>query len=413
MAEVAILGYGTVGSGVFCVLNKNAGIIEENTGEKINIKYVLDIRDFPKDDPVAPFLTKDFDRILNDDSVEVIAEVMGGIEPAYSYTKAALLRGKSVVTSNKELVAAHGAELIAIAREKNTNYFFEASVGGGIPVIRPMISSLTAEGITDISGILNGTTNYILSRMEASGSDFEAMLQEAQDMGYAERNPAADIEGRDACRKIAILSSLAGGKTVDYRKVHTEGITHISKTDILYAKKLGCVIKLLGRSEITDAGTCAIVAPYLVPTSHPLAVVSDVFNGIFVKGNMVGETMYYGKGAGKLPTASAVCADIIDAVKHRDKNIVIHWCDKEEKMLPFDDYGVRAFIRLSSDDISGLKEKSLKVFEGSRAIEPPAEGKEIGIVTGLETEGSLNKKLGDLKNELSSVKVLNIIRMEG
>ncbi|MEA4816636.1 MAG: homoserine dehydrogenase [Lachnospiraceae bacterium] len=412
MANVAILGYGTVGSGVFCVLDSNADIIEEKAGERVTVKYVLDIRDF-ENDPVSPFLTKDFEKIINDDSVEFIAEVMGGIEPAYSYTKALLQKGKSVVTSNKELVASHGVELVKIARENKANYFFEASVGGGIPIIRPMVSSLTAEGIKDISGILNGTTNYILTKMAASGRDFAEVLKEAQELGYAEKNPAADVEGHDACRKISILSSLACGKNVDYKKVHTEGITNISKTDMLYAKSLSSSIKLLGRSKITENGVCAIVAPYLVPLSHPLSVVNDVFNGIFVKGNMVGDTMYYGRGAGKLPTASAVCGDIIDAVKHRGKNIKIHWSSEEEKMVPFEDYSVKALIRLSSGDNKKLKEEALKVFSGSKSIEIPEAKDELGILTAEETEGSINKKLCNLKNQLPYVKILNIIRMEG
>ena len=315
MINIAVLGYGTVGSGVVEVINKNHASINKRAGQEVNIKYVLDLRDFPGD-PVEKVLVHDYNVIVNDPEVKIIVEVMGGIKPAYDFTKQALEAGKSVCTSNKELVAAHGAELLAIAKANKVNFLFEASVGGGIPIIRPLNQSLTADEITEITGILNGTTNYILSKMTDEGKSFEEVLKRAQEKGYAERNPEADVEGYDACRKIAILTSLALGKQVDYQDIYTEGITKITKTDIEYAKALHASIKLLGTSKWEDDGKIySMVAPFMIDSDHPLGHVNGVFNGIFVNGNMLGDTMFYGKGAGKLPTASAVVADVIDALK--------------------------------------------------------------------------------------------------
>ena len=311
MINIAVLGYGTVGSGVVEVINKNHASINKRAGQEVNIKYVLDLRDFPGD-PVEKVLVHDYNVIVNDPEVKIIVEVMGGIKPAYDFTKQALEAGKSVCTSNKELVAAHGAELLAIAKANNVNFLFEASVGGGIPIIRPLNQSLTADEITEITGILNGTTNYILSKMTDEGKSFEEVLKRAQEKGYAERNPEADVEGYDACRKIAILTSLALGKQVDYQDIYTEGITKITKTDIEYAKALHASIKLLGTSKWEDDGKIySMVAPFMIDSDHPLGHVNGVFNGIFVNGNMLGDTMFYGKGAGKLPTASAVVADVV------------------------------------------------------------------------------------------------------
>ena len=325
MINIAVLGYGTVGSGVVEVINKNHASINKRAGQEVNIKYVLDLRDFPGD-PVEKVLVHDYNVIVNDPEVKIIVEVMGGIKPAYDFTKQALEAGKSVCTSNKELVAAHGAELLAIAKANNVNFLFEASVGGGIPIIRPLNQSLTADEITEITGILNGTTNYILSKMTDEGKSFEEVLKRAQEKGYAERNPEADVEGYDACRKIAILTSLALGKQVDYQDIYTEGITKITKTDIEYAKALHASIKLLGTSKWEDDGKIySMVAPFMIDSDHPLGHVNGVFNGIFVNGNMLGDTMFYGKGAGKLPTASAVVADVVDAVKHQGTNIMTIW----------------------------------------------------------------------------------------
>ena len=312
MKHVAVMGYGTVGSGVYEVLTKNKDVVSKNVGEELNVKYVLDLREFPGD-PVSEVLTHNFDDILNDEEVSVVAEVMGGIEPAYTFTKKCLLAGKSVCTSNKALVEKHGAELLAIAKEKNVNYLFEASVGGGIPIIRPLHTCLTADVIEEISGILNGTTNYMLTKMSAEGADYAEVLKDAQNKGYAERNPEADVEGHDPARKIAILTSLITGKKVDFEDIYCEGITKVTTEDIAYAKKLGLSIKLLATSKKIGDQYSIMVTPKMLGAAHPLFAVNDVFNAIFVKGNMLGDSMFYGSGAGKLPTASAVAGDIVEA----------------------------------------------------------------------------------------------------
>lgn len=285
MVQIAVLGYGTVGSGVVEVLNTNQESINKKAGEEINIKYVLDLRDFPGD-PIQEKIVHDADVILNDKEIRVVVEVMGGVEPAYTFVKRALLAGKSVCTSNKELVAKHGPELLEIAREKNINFLFEASCGGGIPIIRPLNSSLTADEIDEITGILNGTTNYILTKMSKEGLEFDDVLKDAQEKGYAERNPEADVEGYDACRKIAILSSLAFGNNVDFEEIYTEGITRITAQDILYANEMHMAVKLLASSRKVNDQFYAMVAPFLMDDSHPLYSVNGVFNAIFVHGNV-------------------------------------------------------------------------------------------------------------------------------
>ena len=315
MAKIAVLGFGTVGSGVVEVIETNKTSINKRAGDEIEIKYVLDLREFPGN-PIQDVLTHDFNDILNDPEVSVVVETMGGLNPAYDFTKRCLLAGKSVCTSNKELVAEHGLELMQIAQDNGVNYLFEASCGGGIPIIRVLNSSLTAEEIEEVTGILNGTTNYILTSMTQEGADFNDALREAQKNGFAELHPEADIEGMDACRKIAILSSLAYGKHVNYNYVPTEGITNVDATDICYAKKLGVVIKLLATSRREKEGTWAMVAPMMIGSENPLSAVDGVMNAVMVKGNAVGTTMFYGSGAGSLPTASAVCGDVIDAAKH-------------------------------------------------------------------------------------------------
>lgn len=345
MVNIAVLGYGTVGSGVVEVIKKNQDIVNKRSGKDINIKYVLDLREF-EGDPVQKILVHDFDVILNDKDVDVIVEVMGGVEPAYTFTKQALLAGKSVCTSNKELVAKHGAELLVIAKEKNLNYFFEAAVGGGIPIIRPLNTCLTADDITEITGILNGTTNYILTEMSQKGSAFEEVLSVAQELGYAERNPEADVEGYDACRKIAILTSLVVGEQVDYEDIHTEGITKISSVDFEYAKSLNASIKLLGMSKKMNGKFYSMVAPVMIGKKHPLIHVDDVFNGIFVHGNVLDDAMFYGRGAGKLPTASAVVADVVDAVKNLGVNVPVIWDEKKYELGAFDDFENKFFVRM-------------------------------------------------------------------
>ena len=327
MVNVAILGFGTVGSGVAEVIHKNGNHISEKVANQVNLKYILDIRDFP-DSIFADKVVHDFAMIEQDPEVDVVVETIGGATIALEYTRRALQAGKSVVTSNKELVATHGYELLQLAKENKVSYLFEASVGGGIPIIRPISQCLAANELTEIAGILNGTTNYILTRMIRAGLPFEDALKEAQEKGYAERDPSADIEGADACRKICILSSLAFGRHIYPDQVPTEGITHITLSDVTFARSGGMKIKLLGRAiRREDDKVCAYVAPHLVPDESPLANVEDVFNAISVQGDAIGDVMFYGRGAGKLPTASAVVADVIDAAKHLKSKKYITWED--------------------------------------------------------------------------------------
>ena len=348
MVNVAVLGYGTVGSGVVEVIEKNKDMVNKKSGQELNVKYILDLRDFPGD-PYADKVVHDFDKIVNDDEVLIICETMGGVGAAYQFTKAALERGKSVCTSNKELVAKHGPELIQIAHSHNCNYLFEASVGGGIPIIRPLNYSLTAERIEAINGILNGTTNYILTKMEQDGADFDSVLKKAQEKGYAERNPEADVEGHDACRKIAILSSLMTGMNVDSEKIYTEGITKITADDFVYAKAAGKSIKLVARSKaLGEDEVIAMVAPFMIDKEHPLAMVNGVFNAVFVTGNMLGDSMYYGRGAGKLPTASAVVSDVVDCARHLGKIIMCFWEEKDVKIADVSGLEHSYFVRLAA-----------------------------------------------------------------
>ena len=406
MINIAVLGYGTVGSGVVEVINKNHASINKRAGQEVNIKYVLDLRDFPGD-PVEKVLVHDYSVIVNDPEVKIIVEVMGGIKPAYDFTRQALEAGKSVCTSNKELVAAHGAELLAIAKANNVNFLFEASVGGGIPIIRPLNQSLTADEITEITGILNGTTNYILSKMTDEGKSFEEVLKRAQEKGYAERNPEADVEGYDACRKIAILTSLALGKQVDYQDIYTEGITKITKTDIEYAKALHASIKLLGTSKWEDDGKIySMVAPFMIDSDHPLGHVNGVFNGIFVHGNVLGDAMFYGSGAGKLPTASAVVADVIDCVKHIDARKYLYWEDGSPDYVDNAyDETVRLYVRATSDNFSELEAQYEAIFPGVSCVKNKFRG-EIAFITDSEKESLIKEKISGFKN-LTSLKVLH------
>lgn len=346
MLKVAIMGHGTVGSGVYDVFAQNAAQIAKAVGEEVEVKYVLDLRDFSKLSYADKFVT-DFSVIENDPEVCVVAEVMGGVGAAYEFSKRCLKAGKSVCTSNKELVAVHGEELLALAKEHNVNYLFEASVGGGIPLIRPMMQCLAANQIEEICGILNGTTNYILSQMIHNGVAFDDALRQAQKMGYAENDPTADIEGHDACRKICILSDLAFGDKIDPDEVSCQGISGITLDDVAAANELGYVIKLIGRAKRTESGKIfAFVAPHLVPKTSPLACVEDVFNGILVTGNMVGEVMFYGQGAGKHATASAVVADMMDAIAHREKRRLVEWGDGSQKLLlPIDQLESAWYVR--------------------------------------------------------------------
>jgi len=411
MVNIAVLGYGTVGSGVVEVLNTNQESIDKRAGKKINLKYVLDLRDFPGS-PIEKVLTHDYNDIINDDEVKVIVEVLGGIEPAYTFVKQALLKGKSVVTSNKELVAKHGAELLQIAKEKNINFLFEASVGGGIPIIRPLNQSLTADEIYEITGILNGTTNYILSKMSNEGLSFDEVLKKAQDKGYAERNPEADVEGYDACRKIAILSSLAFGMHVDFEDIYTEGITKITKKDTEYAKAAGYDIKLLATSKKIDNKVYAMVAPFMINNEHPLSNVNDVFNAIFVKGNVIGDVMFYGKGAGKLPTASAVVADVVDAVKHLNRNIVSFWSTKRMELMNYEYIPTSYFITISTNEYKSSKKIIAEIFGEVDFIKINDSKNEIAFITQKGVEGELQEKINKLGNHPSVDSILSNIRVE-
>lgn len=402
MADIAVLGHGVVGSGVLEVLLSHRESIAKRAKEELNVKYILDIREFP-DLPYCDRFTKDFDRILNDDSVKIVVEVMGGLEPAFPYVKACLEHGKSVVTSNKELVAAKGAELLAIAQRNNLNFLFEASVGGGIPIIRPISQCLAANEVSEIAGILNGTTNFILTKMIREHMGFEEALELAQQLGYAERDPAADVEGDDACRKICILASLAFGTHVYPRDVHTEGITHVTLGDVGYAEAWGGVIKLIGEVRTLENGKIQIeVCPMFVSRESQLSSVDDVFNGIMVRGDATGDVVFYGKGAGKLPTASAVVADVIDCVKHFKARKYLFWEDaKPGYVEPYENMVEEVFIRAKGNDSDAAFEVVEQVFEGAeRLIRREEEEGEIGFtvkdvkVKELEARFARLKELG-------------------
>ena len=365
MVKIAILGFGVVGSGTAEVLTQNKKIIEERLGCEYSIKYILDLRDFP-DSPFADLVVHDFNIILNDPEVSIVAEMMGGSHPAYDFSLAALKAGKHVVTSNKEVVSNFGVELCSVAAQNNVRYLFEASVGGGIPVIRPMINDLASNKITKICGILNGTTNYILTKMRDEGASFESALCEAQKLGYAESNPSADVDGIDAARKITILAALASGKLVSPKTIYTEGITAISQSDTKAAEALGCSIKLIGQAHVAKDSLLAFVSPAMVQNSCPLSHIDGVFNGILINANMVGEVMFYGPGAGKLPTASAVVADIIDIIANIDSELkVISWSAAETAdVASFDEFASkRIFISskelLFSEDVAVIKTAEL------------------------------------------------------
>ena len=405
MVNIAVLGYGTVGSGVVEVIDTNGAGINQRIGEKLQVKYVLDLKDFPGN-PVQEKIVHDFETIIQDEEIKIVVEVMGGIEPAYTFVKRSLLAGKSVATSNKALVAKHGAELLSIAKEKNINFLFEASVGGGIPIIRPLNSSLTADEIEEITGILNGTTNYMLTKMFYEGADYDTVLKEAQANGYAERNPEADVEGYDACRKIAILSSLISGNQVDFEDIYCEGITKITTEDMKYAKAMGTTIKLLASSKRDGSRLHAIVAPCMLYPEHPLYNVNGVFNAIFVHGNVLGDAMFYGSGAGKLPTASAVVADVVDAAKHLNRNIMTMW--KQENLTLEDkvDAKRRFFIRMKGDEEKMRKDLEYSFGEIEIVKVPGLEG-EFGIVTPVMMEGDYDTRANRYKDQ-----ILHMIRIE-
>lgn len=398
MIQVAVLGYGTVGSGVVQVIDENKKIIGKRTGEEINVKYILDLRDFPGDVNEKKVI-HDINIILDDPDISIVCETMGGVRPAYQFTKDILLKGKSVCTSNKELVANHAPELLCIAKENKCNYMFEASVGGGIPIIRPMNTSLASENIERIMGILNGTTNYILSKMSKEGVPFEDVLKEAQDKGYAERNPEADIEGYDACRKIAILTSLMTGKNVRFEDIHTEGISNISTVDFEYAKAMKKAIKLLAISENTIEGTKAIVAPFLIGEEHPLNGVNGVFNGIYVTGNMLGDVMFYGQGAGKLATASAVISDVIECARNKGKTLSCFWDADNVELNDYKECKRKFFVRVSISDRGCI----LNSFGQVREIRIMDE--EFAFISDMMTEEEFHSRLSGVTNVISVIRV--------
>ncbi len=389
MAKVAVLGYGTVGSGVVEVLDTNAAEVEKSAGEKIELKYILDLRDFPGDKHESQ-VVHDINIILEDPEVDVICETMGGIEPAFTFEKQALAKGKSVCTSNKELVAAHGPELVELAKANGVSYLFEASVGGGIPVLRSINDSLKHEKIDSITGILNGTTNYILTKMDNEGVGFETVLKKAQEKGYAEKNPEADVEGYDACRKIAILSSLMSGKHVNYEDIYTEGITKINIEDFEYARALNMKIKLLAMCKKNENGFFTIVAPFLIPMENPLASVNGVFNAINVHGNMLGDVMFYGKGAGKNATASAVVADVIDMTKHKGKHVEVNMNAERAQLTPKDNAVRRFFVRVPAE----LQDQAKEVFGANvEDVKRNSISNEFAFITDLISEKDFEEKL--------------------
>ena len=396
--KAAIMGYGTIGSGVYEVLDRNCKIVEKKAGEPIKVKYILDLREFPGT-PIEKLVIHDVKTIVDDPEIGIVVETMGGITPAYEFVKSCLLAGKHVVTSNKALVAAHGTELIRIAAEKNVSFLFEASVGGGIPIIRPLVECLGGEEIEEISGILNGTTNYILTKMNEEGWSFEEALKCAQELGYAERNPEADVEGYDTCRKIAILTSLASGNQVDFKDIYTEGITKVTAEDFAYAKKAGCAIKLLAVSKKQGDTYCVMVAPAFVRKENPLYMVNDVFNAVCVEGNMLGASMFYGSGAGKLPTASAVAGDMVDAARHLGKIITTFWNPQKLELAPVGEMTHRFFVRMKSDA------KDAKVFGDVEMIDAKIKG-EIGFMTPVMSEDAFARKAKNLD-------IISMIRVAG
>lgn len=405
MVSIGIIGFGVVGSGVYEVIRTNSESIRRKAGTEIDIKYILDIRDFSAHKESNLFVDN-FETMITDDDVSIIVETMGGLNPAYDYTKRALLKGKSVVTSNKELVATYGDELLKIAEDNGCSYLFEASVGGGIPIIRPLNQCLAANKINAIAGILNGTTNYILTQMINNGQSFEDALKDAQKLGYAESNPSADVEGVDACRKICILASLATGKKIECDSVYTEGITNISLRNVGYAEKLGYVIKLIGMSRINEDGTALVmVSPMMIPSTNPLAGVEGVNNAIMVTGNAIGDAMFYGPGAGKLPTASAVVADVIDIAKDRGADRIMWIKSDAPVVLAYDSAEFKYIVRFkeSSENVKNILHNE---FEKCMFVEVYDD--ETALVTDAISENQLKNKLSACTAE-----VIDYIRIMG
>lgn len=400
MIKIAIIGFGVVGSGVYEVLRTNAADITVNAGEEIDIKYILDIRDFSSHSESHLFVN-DINTILNDDEVEIVVETMGGLEPANTFTRACLNKGKSVVTSNKELVATFGDELFQIASDNNCKYLYEASVGGGIPIILPLSKCLAANRIDKIAGILNGTTNYILTRMFKDNASFEAALKEAQEKGYAEKDPTADVEGLDTGKKICILSSMVNREKINHEDVHTDGITKITLEDTEYASRFSSVIKLIGMCERVGDKYAVVVAPMLVGDDSPLFGVDGVFNGIMVSGNMLGDSLFYGRGAGKLPTASAVVADVIDIAKNKNEKFTKHWvAAQKDVLLPYEEIKTAMYLRIESEDVLTAIDYIKKAFNKELHIE--INGGEFAVITPVDTVANIRKTVSSVPGKVLS-----------
>ena len=412
MQKIAVLGYGVVGSGTVEVFYKNKENLEKKAGEELDIKYILDLRDFP-DSPYADKFVKDFNVILNDPEVRVVTEVIGGIKPSYDFVRSSLLAGKSVVTSNKELVAKKGAELLKLAHDNHVNFFFEASVGGGIPIIKPIHACLEANEIDAIAGILNGTTNFILTKMFREGMSFDEALKIAQQLGYAERDPSADVEGVDACRKICILASLAFGRHVYPENVHTEGITNVTLADVEYMDSFDAKIKLIGCARREEDNEISIgVFPAVIKDESQLSGVSDVFNAILVRGDATGDVVFYGKGAGKLPTASAVVSDIVSAVKHNETSRSLGWSDSEQSFIrPFDEFTCANYVRLKAGNIDVTKAVIKALFGDVKYLSSnKKEENELAFVTEVMKEKdavSALAKVSDGAEILGRIRVLD------
>ena len=388
MKKIAIIGFGVVGSGVYEIIRKNKNLLTKNSFSEIDVKRILDIRDFSSHEESHLF-TKNFDDILNDAEIEIVVETMGGVKFAYEYTKALLESGKSVVTSNKELVSKHGDEFFAISEKNNVRYLYEASVGGGIPVIKPLACDIAANEVIEISGILNGTTNYILTKMLHENESFESALKTAQELGYAEKDPTADVEGIDACRKISILMSLVTGCKVDAESINTVGISSLTPQDFTYASCVGCTIKLIASGFIENGRINASVEPTLVPKNHPLSIIEDVFNGVCVNANMADTLLFYGRGAGKLPTASAVMADVIDIVRNPDYAPQFSWSTAPAQTINYEDIEAKFLVRVSADKVDLVR----------------AEFGDIEIIKGIDDYGFISPmmKICELNERIEKI----------
>lgn len=400
--KTAILGYGNIGSGVAQVLRMNADCVARRAGEPLEVKYVLDLREFPGD-PMEKYVVHDLDIIVKDPEVKIVVETMGGTKPAYDFVKACLKAGKHVATSNKELVAKHGAELMQIAEEKHINFLFEASVGGGIPIIRPLNECITADEIDEITGILNGTTNFMLTEMAQEGMPYEEVLKQAQELGYAERNPEADVEGHDACRKISILASLVYGRQVDSEEVYTEGITELSDRDMAYAAAMGRTVKLLGTARKKNGEVYVMVSPVMIGQDHPLYSVNGVLNGILVNGGVIGDLMFYGAGAGKLPTASAVVADMVDAARNQHVTVMQRWSAEKLELGDWKKTEKQFFVRLSGNPENRLAEAE-KAF-GPCQVQKISGMEEFGVVTPVLSEADFEEAAARLEGVISRIRL--------